>query len=415
MPASLKNRLYRLLRWSERYTKTDMVYLLRSGFWLQSTSVFIALASFLLYIVFGRFLPKEVYGNYQYLLALGATANAFTMTGMNGAVIRAVARGYEGTFLASMRTQFLWGIIPLAGCWALGGYYLTAHNATLGWGLVLIGIFTPLTTTLNTFGAYLNAKKDFKRSFYYYAFLINAPYYIAVALIAVSVQAALALLAANLISQGVGYWVAYRRTVAVYKPKGEVDPDATRYGTHLTIINFLGVLIGQLDNILVFHYLGAVDLALYSFATAVPSRLGIFKNITIAAFPKYAEKSRDDARTNIIYKTMLGLSGLLIIAVIYDLLAYPFFSIFFPRYLDAVPYSQVYVFVILATFGSLFTTLLTAQGHVRRLYAYNIIAPLITIACEFFGVIQWGLWGLIYAVLLSNLVNSLFSAALAFW
>jgi len=411
---AFRESIYRLLRWSERYTKTDMVYLFESGFWLQSTSLLITFASFLLYIIFGHVLSKDTYGYYQYLLSLGATANAFTMSGMNASVIRAVARGYEGTFLASLRIQFLWGLIPLAGCWTIGGYYLLHGNPTLGWGLILTGIFVPINTTLNTFGAYLNAKKDFKRTFYYYV-IVNAPYYVSVALIAVSFKTAFALLAANLISQSLGYYIAFRRTIAVYKPKGEVDPEAVRYGTHLTIINFLGVAISQLDNILVFHYLGAADLALYSFATAVPSRLGFFKNITTAAFPKYAEKASNDARAGILYKLSIGVLAMVIISIVYAIFAYPFFFIFFPRYMDAVPYSQLYAFVVAFAFSGLFVTLLTAQGQVRRLYAYNIISPIIIIAGEFIGVINWGLWGLISALLVTTMVNSLLSGVLALW
>src|SRR5579872_3261570 len=114
---ALRERLYSILRWSERYTRTDMVYLFKSGFWLQTSSFSIALLSFLLYVVFGRVLPKDVYGNYQYLLSLASIASAFTMTGMNTAVMRAVARGFEGTFLASLRIQLLWGAVPLLGCW----------------------------------------------------------------------------------------------------------------------------------------------------------------------------------------------------------------------------------------------------------------------------------------------------------
>jgi len=411
----LRESIYRLLRSSERYTKTDMVYLFQSGFWLQATSVCITLGSFLVYVVFGHVLPKDVYGNYQYLLSLGAVASAFTMTGMNSALIRSIARGFEGTFLASLRIQLQWAVVPLLGAWALGGYYLFMHNVTLGWGLMLIGVFVPFNTTFNTFGAYLNGKKDFRRSFYYYVFFVNMPYFIAVALVAVSLKTALALLAANLIAQALGYWVAHRRTVAAYHPQGAVDPEVTRYAWHLTVINFLGVIMGQLDNILVFHFLGAADLALYSFATAVPTRLGIFKNIAIAAFPKYAEKSQEDARASILRKVLLGMAGLLVISLVYILLAHPFFAVFFPRYLDAVPYSQVFALVTVITFSSLFVTMLTAQGHVRRLYAYNVASPLVILGSELVGITQWGLWGLIYAVLFSSLANSLLSAGLALW
>ncbi len=410
----IRARLYRLLRWSERYTKTDMVYLFQSGFWLQATSIFITAASFALYIVFGHVLPKDIYGNYQYLLSLAAIVAAFTMTGMNTAVTRSVARGYEGTFLASFRIQLLWAIGPMLGSWAIGAYYIFAGNSTLGWGMLLVGIFIPFNSTFNTFGAYLNAKKDFKRSFFYYV-IVNAPYYTAVALVAISIRTAFALLAANLISQALGYYIAHRRTVAVYKPHGPVDPEATRYATHLSFINFLGVVMGQLDNILVFHYLGAAELALYSFATAMPSRIGILKNIANAAFPKFAEKSFVADNASIGRKVALGVFGMLIVALVYALLAPYLFALFFPKYIDAVPYSQAFGFIIALAFNTIFVTLLTAQGRVRRLYAYNIITPFVTLACEFGGVLSGGLWGLIYGILLANLINSLFSAALALW
>lgn len=173
--------------------------------------------------------------------------------------------------------------------------------------------------------------------------------------------------------------------------------------------------MSQLDNILVFHFLGATELALYSFATAMPTRLGILKNIANAAFPKYAEKSNEDMRTSILRKLTLGLLVLAVMALLYFFLAPVLFNLFFPRYVDAVPYSQVYVFVILTAFSTLFTTMLTAQGHVRRLYIYNILSPLIILCSQLVGILGWGLWGLIYAVLFSNLLTSCLSAALALW
>src|SRR6185437_727088 len=217
------------------------------------------------------------------------------------------------------------------GGFAIGGYYLLHGNSTLGWGLVLIGMFVPFNTTFNTFGAYLTAKKDFERNFYYYV-IVNAPYFVAVALVAFSLQSALALLAANLIAQALGYYIAHRRTVNVYKPHGAIDPEMTRYATHLTFINALTTIMGQLDNILVFHFLGAGELALYSFATAMPSRLGIFKNFANAAFPKYAERSHDEARSSIVRKVIFAAAVTLGLALVYDLFAHILFILFFPRY-----------------------------------------------------------------------------------
>lgn len=404
---SAKSRFVSLLRWSEKYTKTDMVYLAKSSFWLQASSVFVSFASFFLYVIFGHVLPKEVYGTYQYLLSIGAIVGAFTLTGMNGAVTRAVARGFEGSYRESIRVQLAWNLVPFAGAWACGAYYLLHGNATLGWGLVLIGIFVPLNTTFNTYSAYLSAKKDFKRGFLYSVFT-NTPYYLAVALVAFSLPAALALLAANLISQAIGFFVAHRRVLALYRPNENKDPEAITYGKHLSFINFFNVAISQIDNILVFHYLGAAPLALYSFATAIPDRLNIFRSIATAAFPKFATRTQEEVRTSLGRKVLFSIGAALSIAIVYDLFAYQFFLLFFPRYLDAVPYSQVYALITVTGFGFLFTTALSAHGRVKMLYVYSIISPLIILGSEAIGILWWGLWGLVVARILSSLLTSLF-------
>lgn len=406
-----KGRLTAFLRWSERYTKTDMVYLAQSNFWLQATSLSVSFGSFLLYIVFGHVLSKEVYGTYQYLLSLGALVGAFTLTGMNGAVVRAVARGFEGTYLKAMRAQLVWNLVPMLGAWMCGAYYLLHGNATLGWGLVLIGVFVPLTTTFNTYGAYLTAKRDFARNFWYSLFS-NVPYYLSVALIAISLPAALALLAANLISQGLGYFVAHRRVLTVYRPNTEVEPGAMEYGRHLSVVNFLNTAMAQIDNILVFHFLGAANLAIYSFATAIPDRLNVFRNIAAAAFPKFASRTADEVRSSLGRKVALSVIVAFFIAGAYAIIAPLFFEVFFPRYIDAVPFSQAYAFIIAVAVWPIFTTALTAQGRLKSLYAYNIVSPALQLVLQIAAIIWWGLWGLIVARVIGALLSSLIGWAL---
>lgn len=410
---NVKNHFIRILRWSERYTKTDMVYLAQSSFWLQASSLFVSFSSFFLYVIFAHVLPKEVYGTYQYLLSMGAIVSAFTLSGMSTAVTRAVARGYEGTFRESIRIQLLWSVVPLLGSWTIGGYYLFHGNTTLGWGLMLIGVFVPINTTFNTYAAYLNGKGDFRRAFFYSLF-VNIPYYLAVALVAFSLPVALALLVANLVSQALGYYIAHRKTVIAYRPNEKHDPEAITQGKHYSLINFLTAVITQADNLLVFHFLGAAPLALYSFATAIPDRLDIFKNITSAAFPKFSIRTHTEIRSSIGHKILISIGVALAIAMGWCIIAYPFFALFFPKYVAAVPYSQAYVFTIAATFGSLFMTSFTAHGNVKVLYVYKTLAPLLQLSLMVVGILSWGLWGLIVARIVGFFLSSLFAMYLFF-
>ena len=58
----LKQTIFRMLRWSERFTKTDMVYLAKGSFWMMAKQVGVSIISFGLAIAFANLLPQETYG-----------------------------------------------------------------------------------------------------------------------------------------------------------------------------------------------------------------------------------------------------------------------------------------------------------------------------------------------------------------
>ena len=78
----IKIKAYNLLRWSEKWTKTDMIYLARGGFWLTLGQVISSLSAFLLAIAFANLLPKETYGEYKYILSIASILAIPTLTGM---------------------------------------------------------------------------------------------------------------------------------------------------------------------------------------------------------------------------------------------------------------------------------------------------------------------------------------------
>jgi O-antigen/teichoic acid export membrane protein len=408
----LRERSIRLLRWSEKYTKTDMVYLVTTGFWFNLGTVLISLFSLALYVVFARFVPKEVYGTYQYLLSIAAIASTFTLTGMNSAVSQAVTRGYEGTLKASIRVQLLWNLVPAAGALIGAIYYFAAGNVLLAAGFVLIAIATPVVNAYNTYNALLVGKKDFRRSFFY-SLALNVPYYGLLMLVAVAWPYVIALLLANLfINTGMAV-VLYRRTLAVEQPNDAVDESAFSYGKHLTAINALSSIAGQIDNILVFHYLGPLELAIYSFATAVPDRLaGFFRFFGSVAFPKFVTKSEDEIRATIgpklLHVTVLGF----IAAALYALCAPLFFHIFFPQYGASVLYSQLYALSMAGVAGNIALSALISQRRTRDLYLLNIALPLIQVVLLVAGLLWWGLWGLIVGKIASSVLSAAFTAAL---
>lgn len=408
-----KERFLRLLRRSERYTKTDMVYLFASGWWSNWGTLIISACSLGLYTLFAHVLPKDVYGEYQYLLSVAAIIGAFALTGMNSAVARAVAQGYEGDLRRAVRIQLWWGVIPALLAFGGGGYYLFMGNATLGFGLLIIGLISPVTNALNTYSAFLHGKKDFRRGFLY-SMAINIPYYAAMAAAAALWKGALVLLAANLATNAVMLAIVYRQTLKAYKPGDASSPDTLRYGMHLSAMGWIGTVVAQIDNILVFQYLGAAPLAVYSFATAMPDRAASFlKFIPAAALPRFAEQeSKSIERRPLMLKVARLAFAILAAAGAYMLLAPLFFSVFFPQYADSVPYSQAYALSMVAVAGSVIISAFVGRQETKNLYLFNIIFPLVQLGLMWAGIAAWGLWGLVGARVASSFASLAISAAL---
>ncbi len=159
---NFRNKAYGLLRLSERYFKTDMMYLVKGGLWLTFGQIVSSFSIFLLAIAFANLLPKEAYGTYKYALSLAGILTALTLTGMNTAVTQAVARGFEGTLKKSFWIQLRWSVLMIFA--AAGGsvYYFLRGNEVLGFALIIIGILSPILNSANTYTAYLGGKKDFK-------------------------------------------------------------------------------------------------------------------------------------------------------------------------------------------------------------------------------------------------------------
>ena len=126
------------------------------------------------------------------------------------------------------------------------------------------------------------------------------------------------------------------------------DSSTISYGKHLSLMNVIGTVATQIDKVLVFHYLGATQLAIYAIAIAVPEQIkGILKNVSSLALPKFAEKKPEEI-TKTLYKKMLQMFVLLLLIVIsYWFLAPFIFNLFFPQYLDSVFYSRLFIFGLL--------------------------------------------------------------------
>jgi len=415
MFTSIKSFLRNLIVRSQSYTGTDNLYIARGGFWLSTSFVFNSLLSLGLVIAFANLVPKEVYGTYKYILSIAGILGFLTVTGMNGAISQMVAQGHRGLLPYSVGVQIRWNLLYTIGSLIIATYYGVQGNLLLAFGITLLGVTFPIITACNTYGAYLTGRRDFKR-----ATIIGVTLSLTQSLLTLIVIIVIPTVPAFLLVYSLGTLIPaiYFCIKIMGEDRAEVNPKdkftLKKYAGHLTLMNILSTVDSYLDKVLLFQNVGSVQLATYTLALAGPERIrGYLKSIGVIFLPRLAERSLKDIRRSYYIRVGQGILVGLVVAGAYWVIAPYLFTIFLPRYTDAIPFSRalglVNALIIPAAYmGGIFRAhrmvralyLSSVGGHGFRILAYIILTPL------------FGIWGLVYATLATYVLGLIYNTIL---
>ncbi|MGH7141080.1 MAG: oligosaccharide flippase family protein [Minisyncoccia bacterium] len=404
MLAGAREKLVTLLRRTERYTKTDMVYLFSGWSWSLVGQFASSLCSFALAVVVGHFFPKDAYGDYKYIIAAVALISTFSLAGLGTAVFQSIASGFDGALYEGFWLNLRWSVLVFLGAFVVASYYFFLDNPMLAFGILIGGCLSPVLASANLSGAYLNAKKDFRRANLYFSVIETAlatGALIATIFITKNPLALAAVyFAANTIATLFLYWHIVRR----YRPDPQkTDPEMLSYGKHLSVISILAGLAGNLDQILLFHFVGPIKLAIYNFAIAIPDQTkGPLKALDKMIQAQFANRPDDEIRRGMASKTLILTIFCIAMVALYIAVAPFVYKIFFPNYTDSVMYSQIYALSYLTVIFTPAGSYLTAKKKVREQYMGSISMSILWIFALTIGVYFWGVLGLVVALTLTR-------------
>lgn len=404
-----KNRFTRFLLWSQKYTKTDMVYLASGGFWLTLGQVVSSLSALALAVAFANFVPSETYGAYKYILSIASIFAIFTLPGMQTTISRAAARGHVGVIYKATEQRILFSFIGSVVALMGSAYYFLNENIELSLAFLVIATTLPIFDTFTGYLAHLAGIRRFDLQTKYHALtqIVSVPTLVVTLFFTENlIYILLAYFLPLVATRALIYWNALR-TITKETDASEEKQSIT-YGKHLTVMNILGVVAGNIDKILLWKFLGPTQLAIYAFALAIPEQLkGPLKGAGELALPKFAAQTPEQVRASLpalFRKLALYALGLLGISVIYILTAPYIFALLFPHYMESVLYSQIFALSLVTGVSSIALAILSAQKKTTVQYVITTIQPLISIALFLLFIPLYGIMGAIIAFVMSRFI-----------
>jgi len=398
----MKERLYRLLRWSERYTKTDMVYLAHGGTWLTFGQFVTAGASFVLSVAFANLVPQAVYGTYRYITSLAATLSAVSLTGMGTALVQSVARGFEGVIRGAFWMSVRWSVVLVLISFVGAIYYYLHGNVILSISLLFIGSFSPFLNSANLATYFANGKKDFARLSIYNIVKGVFPAVVLIGTLFLT-DSVLVIIFTYFFANTVAALLVYGDALRFYKPNEQDDPGLLDYGKKLSVLNILSTIATHADKVLIFTSLGAVELAIYSVASAFPEQIrSALRNLNFLMVPKFAQK--DVAERQLYLRSKLIRFAFVLggIIVVYVFLAPLIYGLFFPKYPEAILLSQMLGLSIFTALSWVPYSILVARSHSGDLFKISTAGSLMQLTLLGIFIHFWGLWGVVVAKILGS-------------
>ncbi len=409
MYQTIRARARETLRWSERYLKTDMVYLAHGGSWLFLSQIVAATASLGIAIGFARFFPREEYGTYKFLLTLLGVITLTCLRGMDSIVTQASSRNNDGTVLYALYTKVRWGILGSLCSVGIGVYYYMHANTTIASAMFLAALFIPYMDPIGIYSSILNGKRDFRL-----LAILDSTSQIAatvILLIGMTYAKSAALLfflycASWTLARSIALWISLKK----YPATNAIENGWREYGLHTSLVGSMSVVLASIDGFAVFHFLGASELAVYTFAMAPILQMRNLSAIcTTLATPKFAIQNGSVIREHLAHRSrVLFMIGLGVVAC-WILAAHTVYAVLFPQYIDAVPFSQVFSITIALSLGSslvagvINSRITLVPKHL--LYLWNI--PSLILGIGSITLIQYfGIWGAIVSQILSSIATA---------
>lgn len=400
------------------YLQLDVEYFIKNYIYLALAQGIVALLGLLLSVAFARLVSKELFGQWNYILSMFGLFTIFCLPGINEAIIRAVARGYDKTLVIGTKEKFKWSILGSLALLALGIYYFLDGSEVLGKCFIISSFVFPFYKNLGTYISFLTGKKSFNQVAKYR--IITETLSILATLMALYFTGNLIIIViVSLVAHSLLHGYFFRLTSKKIVNESH-DVQAISFGKHLTLLNtFQMISAADSIKIIVGIMLSFSELAIYSVARGFQEIILSFMGFTATlSYPKLSEMNQEEAYAAV-KKRLPHLIVITIITcgILIALCPYVIPLFYTEKYVDSVLYAQILlgalIFGIPAAIYN--RALFPAQREIKKLYKVRSILPLVRLVLVIALTLTYGLLGVVLAQLISSIIGLVFSMKLARW
>lgn len=364
----------------------------------------------LLTIAFTNLLTPEQFGTYKYVIAAAGFIGTFSLNGLSTAATRAIAQGRWNVIPALVRTGVLWSLPGSIGALSASAYYFAHANSDLGFAFLFIAITNSIGIGIGSLKGAWQAAGEYRVGMLSGIPKIFVPFLAILLTIIVTKNVVWILFVyffSNiLLSLGGYYFMLWWFNV---KGSPQEVAETIRYGKQMTVLGFFQIASGQIDQLLLFHFVGPAQLAIYALALSpVEEAQNLLNNFLTVFFRKIANKTKHEVHETLPLRLRQMFIASIALTVIYIVLIPFLFTYIFPKYEASILVSQILALTILLLPKGVIDTYFLSHAEVGKRSRVILISQMIEFALFFILIPLFGLWGAVAATLASEVIVAVF-------
>ena len=331
----------------KNYFGLDISFLVKSGFWAYVERVVRVGAEAGIAVVLARTVSREVFGEYQFLIAIFMALGVLTMRGFNGMLLRALSKAFDGTYMAVVRLSFRWSIPSVVLLFLVGLWWYVFRDVIVGSSLMISVVVFPFVHVLQRWEVLLHAKERFAQRAKYGG-MMSVGLFVGVCLVLLlGYRVVLPIFLVYVALHAVFNTVYHRRVLRLLE-NDRVEPMWRKSGYKLMPSSLFEVMYTHFDKVILVFFLGMEMLAVYSVAIVI---VEAFKYTLGNVMRVYVPRLfRSDTEYALRWLRMqgwkIGLGSLMLVVVLWFIMPFLIPVLFSDMYSESVLYAQLYLFII---------------------------------------------------------------------